>query len=272
MRAAVIIFPGSNRERDVCAALARAMRVVATSETTARHLAVDYAVPADRIVVARPGTDAAPRAGGSGDGIVRLLAVGAVVPRKGYDVLIAALAGLADLPWRLSIAGDRGRDPQTAARLDEDIARRKLNERIVVLGAVPSPRLAELYVGADLFVLASRFEGYGMAYAEAIAHGLPVIGTATGATSDTVPYGAGILVAPDDPVALAAAVPGVYRFLLNKWYFDELYNFVFVRPTLADGDAVSVREALALGRVVVASAVGERPAAARLFPAGDAAA
>ena len=80
-------------------------------------------MPADRIVVARPGTDPAPMAQGSRDGIVRLLSVGAVVPRKGFDVLIAALATLADLPWRLTIVGDRRRDPKTAAQLDADIAR-----------------------------------------------------------------------------------------------------------------------------------------------------
>ena len=149
-------------------------------------------MPADRITVARPGSDPAPMAHGSRDGIVRLLSVGAVVPRKGFDVLIAALATLADLPWRLTIAGDRGRDPKTAAQLDADIARLKLGDRVAVLGAVSPERLAELYAGADLFVLASRFEGYGMAYAEAIAHGLPVIGTTAGAIPDTVPAGAGV--------------------------------------------------------------------------------
>jgi glycosyltransferase involved in cell wall biosynthesis len=187
-------------------ALAAAVRVVATSATTARHLSADYGVAADRIVVARPGNDAAAAARGGDDGIVRLLSVGALVPRKGFDVLIAALATLADRPWRLTIVGDRGRDPATAARLDADIARCNLGSRVAVVGAVPPERLEQLYIAADLFVLASRFEGYGMAYAEAVAHGLPVIGTTAGATPDTVAADASVLVPADDVAALARAL------------------------------------------------------------------
>jgi glycosyltransferase involved in cell wall biosynthesis len=188
------------------AALIAARLVIANSAETARHLVADYAVPADRIVVARPGNDPVPPAPGSDDGIVRLLAVGAIVPRKGFDILIAALATLAELPWQLTIAGDRTRDPQTAARLAADIARHDLGDRIAVPGAVPPAQLAQLYAGADVFVLASRFEGYGMAYSEAIAHGLPVVGTTAGAIPETVPAGAGVLVAPDDAAALAGAL------------------------------------------------------------------
>ena len=185
------------------AALAAARRVVVTSATTAQLLAADYGVPADHIVVACPGNDSAPAARGSDDCIVRLLAVGAVVQRKGFDVLIAALAMLPDLPWHLTIAGDRSRDSKAAAQLDADIVRFNLSDRVGVLGEVSSEHLAELYASADLFALASRFEGYGMAYAEAIAYGLPVIGTTAGAIPDTVPGSAGLLVVPDDTGALA---------------------------------------------------------------------
>ena len=135
-----------------------------------------------------------------------MLSVGAVVPRKGFDVLVAALATLGDLSWQLTIAGDRRRDPQTATQLNADIARYELTDRIKVLGALPAEILSALYSRADLFVLASRYEGYGMAYAEAIAHGLPVIGTTAGAIPDTVPIGAGVLVAPDDVDSLARAL------------------------------------------------------------------
>jgi glycosyltransferase involved in cell wall biosynthesis len=188
------------------AALAAVHGVVVTSAATAQLLASDYAVPAERISVAKPGSDPAPLARGGRDGIVRLLSVGAVVPRKGFDVLIAALATLTDLPWQLTIAGDRTRDPTAAARLDADIARHALGNRIVVSGAVSPQRLAALYAESDVFVLASRFEGYGMAYAEAVAHGLPVIGTNAGAIPDTVPPDAGLLVTPGDVTALAQAL------------------------------------------------------------------
>ncbi len=188
------------------AALATTRAVIVTSEPTAIIVSADYGVPPDRVTVAPPGTDRTEFAAGSSDGLVRLLSVGAIVPRKGFDVLIAALATLTDLPWRLAIAGDRTRDPVAAARLDADIARCNLGARIDVLGALPAERVATLYAGADLFVLASRFEGYGMAFAEAIAHGLPVIGTTGGAIPQTVPPSAGVLVAPDDVDALARAL------------------------------------------------------------------
>ncbi len=187
-------------------ALALAHRVIVTSAATARLLAADYDVPAGRIMVARPGSDPVVPATASRDGIVRLLSVGSLVPRKGYDVLIAALATLADLPWRLTIAGDAERDRVAAAEITSQIALCGLTERIALLGAVAPARLAELYLAADLFVLASRFEGYGMAYAEATAHGLPVIGTTAGAIPETVPSEAAILVPPDDTAALARAL------------------------------------------------------------------
>jgi glycosyltransferase involved in cell wall biosynthesis len=187
------------------AALSFTRQVIVTSVATARVLTADYDVPTDRMTVAPPGSDPVAPAPGSEDGVVRLLAVGSFVPRKGYDVLVAALAMVADLPWRLIIAGD-ARDPATAMQINKQIAELKLMQRIEVLGAVPSERLAGLYAAADLFVLASRYEGYGMAFADAIAHGLPVIGTTAGAVPDTVPQGTGVLVAPDDVVALADAL------------------------------------------------------------------
>jgi glycosyltransferase involved in cell wall biosynthesis len=157
--------------------------------------------------VARPGNDAALQARRGRDiGIPHLLSVGAVVPRKGFDVLVAALSTLADLPWRLTIAGDLTRDITAAAKLHSDIARHGLTDRIAIVGAVSSKELTALYETADLFVLASYFEGYGMAYSEALAHGLPIVGTNAGAIPETVPAGAGLLVNAGDAAALVNAL------------------------------------------------------------------
>jgi len=188
------------------AALAAVHHVVVTGKATARLLAADYAVPSPRITIVEPGVDAValPRPGG-GDAVA-LLSVGALVPRKGYDVLVAALAQLKDLPWRLTIVGARDRSPSTAVELEAALAALGLASRVDLAGAVSSDWLAALYAKADLFVLPSRFEGYGMAFAEAIAHGVPVIGTTAGAMPETIPPGAGILVPPDDVGALSAAL------------------------------------------------------------------
>ena len=178
--------------------------VIVNSRTTADSLA-GYGVPAERITVARPGTDRASITPRQQSGPVALLTVGSLVPRKGYDVLIEALATLIDLPWRLTVVGD-ARDPATAEQVQAAIEHHKLGPRISLLGAVSAPRLAELYPLSDVFVLPSRYEGFGMAYAEAIAHGLPVIGTTAGAIPETVPETAGVLVPPGDTAALAAAL------------------------------------------------------------------
>ncbi len=188
------------------AALSFARSVVATSATTARLLTADFDVPPDRIGVVVPGTDRAPFATGSDGTAVQLLAVGANVARKGFDLLVEALAPLAALPWHLTIAGGRNRDADAVARLDAAIARHRLQDRIESVGAVSAERLSEFYAKADLFVLASFYEGYGMAYAEAIARGLPVIGTTGGAISEVVPLEAGRLVPPGDVAALSSAL------------------------------------------------------------------
>jgi len=191
------------------AALSHACHVVVTSPSTARLLIADFAVPAGRVSVVQPGTDrvaSQPRHGGAA---VELLAVGSIVPRKGYDVLVAALAELSDLAWRLTIAGDGERSPETMRALAAEIDRIGLGQRISFTGAVAPEQLIEHYAAADLFVLPSRFEGYGMACAEAIAHGLPVVATTAGAIPETVPPGAGVLVKPDDAGALAAVLRGL---------------------------------------------------------------
>ncbi len=187
-------------------ALAAVCHVIVTSAATARALVTDYGVSKERITVAMPGNDAVAMGRKETRGTVNLLAVGAVVRRKGYDVLVAALAHLADLDWHLVIAGDCTRDRETAGELATRIVMQRFGPRIRMAGVVSEQELAQLYRDADVFVLASRHEGYGMAFAEAIAYGLPIVGTKAGAIPETVPEGAGILVPPDDVMALAAAL------------------------------------------------------------------
>lgn len=188
------------------AALKAAARVITTSETIGRILVTDYGVPADRISVARPGNDPMPRAGGSIDGTVRLVSIGSVIPAKGFDILVAALARIANLPWILTIAGDRTRAPAFASQLESKIQAYGLGARVTILGAVSPASVMELYRVSDVFVCASRFESYGMAVAEAIAHGLPIVATRAGAIPETVSEGVGLLVPLDDVSGLAQAL------------------------------------------------------------------
>lgn len=192
------------------AALAAARRVIVTSPTTGAVLARDYGVAAEDIRVVIPGTDPAPvaRGGGAahlGPGAVALLAVGALVPRKGHALLVEALRPLAGRPWHLTIAGPE-RDPATGYHLRSLIGAAGLTDRITLTGAVSDAALAALYDAADLFVLASLYEGYGMVFSEAVARGLPIVATTGGAIAATVPAGAGLLVPPGDAAALGAAL------------------------------------------------------------------
>lgn len=192
-------------------ALRHAIHVIVTGPSTGRDLVRTFGVSPALIDVVCPGTVQASLAKGSGTSSPHLLSVGTVTPRKGYDVLLAALRPLADLSWTLTIAGDLTRDAQAPVRLQEDILRFGFEGRIKTLGVVDEAQLEALYQRTDVFVLASRFEGYGMAYAEALAHGLPVIGTTGGAIPDTVPQEAGLLVPPGDVESLTEALRRVLQ-------------------------------------------------------------
>ena len=189
------------------AALALARHVVATSPITKQILVAEFGVPAAMVTVAEPGTDAAARAAGSrGMGPLHMLAVGSIVPRKGYDVLVHALAELMHLDWRLTIAGSDDRSLETTRAVKAAIAAAGLDDRIRMIGAVDAARLDTLYAAADLFVMPSLFEGYGMVLGEAMARGLPIVCTTGGAAAETAPDAVAIKVAPGDAAAFRAAV------------------------------------------------------------------
>lgn len=200
------ILAASERE-----ALAQAVRAIATSQQTAGLLAADYAVPVEKLGVVPPGTDPAPLANGSADGVPTLLCVATLTPRKGHAVLVDALAHLTHLPWRLVCVGSPDRDPATAATVTARIRDLGLDGRIVLVGEADEARLQGFYHRADLFVLASHFEGFGMVLTEAIARGLPIIATAGGAIASTVPPQAGILSPPGDSETLARTLGAVLQ-------------------------------------------------------------
>ncbi|MDQ0512971.1 glycosyltransferase family 4 protein [Ancylobacter amanitiformis] len=196
-------------------ALALASAVIATSPATARLLAQDYGVAPDRLTVARPGTDPAPRARGTfshetfsrGTGRpVRLLSVGAVIPRKAHGVLVDALARLAMRDWTCHIVGATDRDAIETHAVQARIAAHGLGGRITLTGSIPPDALAGQFDAADIFVSASLFEGYGMGLSEALARGLPIVASRAGAIPDTVPAAAGLLVPPGDTEGLAGAL------------------------------------------------------------------
>ena len=189
------------------AALRQVRGVIVTSPSTVRALA-DYDIRPEQCAVVLPGTDPAPLAEGSGGAGWTLLCVASLTPRKGHAVLFRALARVAALPWRLRCAGG-DLDPATAAGVRNLAVELGLAGRIEFPGQLDAAALAVEYQRADWFVLPSYHEGYGMALAEALARGLPIISTTAGAIPDTVPAEAGLLVPPGDEAALAEALARV---------------------------------------------------------------
>lgn len=192
-------------------ALAAVAFVIVTGDGTARALA-RYGVDDDRIAIVEPGTDPAPLARGSGPaGPLHLVSVGTLNPGKGHDTLLHALARIRDVNWRLTCAGSVDRHPATTARLKAMVRDMNLEERVVFVGDVDAGTLALIYDTSDLFVLATVHETYGMAVAEALARGLPVVSTRTGAIPALAGDAAGLLVAPGDAEAFAEGLATVLR-------------------------------------------------------------
>ena len=197
-------------EQSERASLRSARHVVVTSEATAAALAL-YEVDRSRLSVIVPGTDEAPLASGRRDGITRLLCVATLTSRKGHDLLVESLAALASLPWTLTCVGSLTRGAGAVVAIREQIHRAALGTKIALVGELIGDALEVAYQAADLFVLPTRHEGYGMVIAEALARGIPVISTRTGAIPDLVGANAGLLVPPDDGAAFHDALARVLR-------------------------------------------------------------
>ncbi|MER7485687.1 glycosyltransferase family 4 protein [Streptomyces sp. NPDC126497] len=197
------------RERAVLRAVPA---VIATSGWAVRRLVSHHGLAPDRVHVAAPGADIAPLAPGT-DGVSRLLCVAAVTPRKGQHRLVEALASVSDLPWSCALVGGLGHDPGYVSRLRGLIREHGLEDRLELTGPRSGAALDASYAAADLMVLTSYAETYGMAVTEALARGIPVLATDVGGLPEAVgraPDGGvpGVLVPPEDPAALAAELRG----------------------------------------------------------------
>ena len=190
-------------------ALAAAVAVLVNSSNTAGILTKQFAVKPEKIVVALPGTDSQVFAECNGNPPV-LLTVATLTHRKAHDVLITALAQITDLPWVARFVGSKESDPDWTIHLISKTVEHRLENRINFMGTVAE--LSAEYSKADLFVLPSLFEGYGMVFAEALAYGLPIVAARSGAVPDVVPDTAGILVTPNNADELATAL----RLLLTQ--------------------------------------------------------
>ena len=228
------------RER---AALSAASAVIVTSAWTKGWLCAEYALQPGRIHVAIPGTDAAAQAAGSVAGS-ELLCVAAVTLLKGHDVLLAALQSVSDLPWHCSCVGNLQQYPQFVDRLQREAVAAGIDDRVHYTGPLQGADLAGAYARADVLVLASRRESFGMVTTEALARGLPVIATAVGGIAEALGHSAdgmvpGLLVPPDAPESLGAS--------LRAWLTDaqlraRLRHAAGQRRTTLSGWSVTVEQ------------------------------
>ncbi|MEO0392102.1 MAG: glycosyltransferase family 4 protein [Pseudomonadota bacterium] len=200
------------------AALALADAILVTSPHTKRVLIDQFTVPDDKITVATPGVPLAAEVPVEKASPPLILSVGTITRRKGVDLLLRSLAGLQDRAWQAVICGGREHDPVYAAEIDQLMVTLGLEDRVHATGSVSPDVLADWYAKASFFVLASHYEGYGMAFAEALRHGLPVVGFDVGAVPDTV-GGGGILLADGDQRGLQAALA---RLLDDSAYFETM--------------------------------------------------
>ncbi|MFG1362319.1 glycosyltransferase family 4 protein [Xanthobacter versatilis] len=219
------------------AVLKAADAVITVSPETGRTLVARYGVSPERLTLAVPGTEPMARVPADGEP-PRLIAVGSLTPRKGYDILFDALDRIADLDFSLAIAGAAHLDPPTAEMV---AARAAVAPRgnIRLLGQLNRADLDAAYAQADIFVHPSLYEGYGMVLAEAMRRGLPVVCTTGGAAGETVPDGAGLKVPPGDAEAFAEALRSLIADPARRRAFaDAAFAAGQQLPSWADTAAV----------------------------------
>jgi glycosyltransferase involved in cell wall biosynthesis len=182
--------------------LPRLRRIIATSGPVAERLQSEFGITARAVL---PGARDLPRSQPNGD-MPLVLSVGVLTRRKGHDLLLCAMARLVDLPWRLVIAGDAGREPAHARELAALIEQLGLSRRATLLADPDAETLRRAWEQAALFALATRWEGYASAVAEALRRGIPVVVTDGGEAGTLVPPDAGALCAMDDMATFGKCV------------------------------------------------------------------
>jgi hypothetical protein len=214
--------------------LTAATAIVTTSGWTRERLLDAYALAPGGVHVARPGVVRAVPASGSPDG-KRLLCVAAVTAQKGHADLVAALALVADLPWSCVLVGALTREPDVVDTVRRRLASSGLVERVQLRGALVGADLERAYAAADLLVLPSRLETYGMVVTEALAHGVPALATDVGGVREALGEAGGalpgLLVPAGSPEALAVA--------LRCWLTDPGLRGRLRRHALARRDTLS---------------------------------
>ncbi|HTI02781.1 MAG TPA: glycosyltransferase family 4 protein [Acidisoma sp.] len=176
------------------------------SEAVRRQLVDAVGLDAAQITVLAPGIPETPRSAGSGGPGRHLLSVASLIPRKGHDTVLRALQSLPDLDWRFTICGDASIDPEHAAVLRRLAEGPGLAGRVTFVGPRTPEQMEALWQSADVFISASIFEGYGMAVAEAVRHGLPLALAREAAAPEVIPAAASAIVEPGDHVQLAKAL------------------------------------------------------------------
>lgn len=212
---ALVHHPGASAGPDAAREAARdAMRrvlpvlrrIVATSAPVAERLVAEFGVAPDRVAAVVPGVAELPRGAGSGGAGCAVLSVGVLAPRKGHGVLLRALARLPDLDWTLRIAGDARRDPAHAASLAALVAELGVADRAAIVPDPDPAALDALWRGADVFALATRWEGHAATVAQALRRGLPVAVTNGGGAADLVSPACAVVCPVGDTQALSKAL------------------------------------------------------------------